>query len=61
MAILSRTERVLDVAKENGLIPIQSVLSDWSDLRRGLKAIEKLGTLDIPITSHGNQSSHKAE
>jgi 2-deoxy-D-gluconate 3-dehydrogenase len=62
VAILSRTERVFAVAKEDGFIPVQADLSDRDDLKRGFdEAVARLGTLDILITSHGIQRRHKAE
>lgn len=62
VAILSRSKRVFQVAKEDGFIPIQADLTDRADLKRGFDlAVEKLGTLDILVNSHGVQRRHKAE
>ena len=62
VAILSRSDRVFRVAEEDGFIAIQADLSDRVDLKRGFnEAVEKLGTLDILVNSHGIQRRHKAE
>ena len=62
VAILSRSDRVVTVAREDGFIPVQADLSDRADLKRGFQeAVQKLGTLDILINSHGVQRRHKAE
>ena len=62
VAILSRSDRVVTVAREDGFIPIQADLSDRADLKRGFReAVQKLGALDILINSHGVQRRHKAE
>ncbi len=62
VAILSRSARVFDVAKEDGFIAVQADLSDRADLKRGFhEAVERLGTLDILINSHGITRRHKAE
>jgi 2-deoxy-D-gluconate 3-dehydrogenase len=54
VAILSRSKRIFDVAKEDGFIAVQSDLSNRSELTRGFgEAVEKLGTLDILINNHG--------
>jgi len=62
VAILSRSDRVFRVAEEDGFIAVQADLSDRADLNRGFEeSVEKLGTLDILITSHGAQRRHQAE
>jgi 2-deoxy-D-gluconate 3-dehydrogenase len=62
VAILSRSDRVVTVAREDGFIPIQADLSDRADLKRGFReAVQRLGTLDILVNSHGVQRRHKAE
>jgi 2-deoxy-D-gluconate 3-dehydrogenase len=54
VAILSRSQRIFDVAREDGFIAIQADLSNRSELTRGFnEAVEKLGTLDILINNHG--------
>ena len=54
VAILSRSDRVFSVAKEDGFIPIQADLSNREHLKRGFNdAVEKLGTLDILVNNHG--------
>lgn len=60
VAILSRSEPVFEVAKEDGFIPIQADLTDRADLKRGFDlAVEQLGSLDILVNSHGVQRRHK--
>ena len=62
VAILSRSDRVFGVAREDGLRAVQADLSDRVDLKRGFgEAVEKLSTLDILVNCHGIQSRHKAE
>lgn len=54
VAILSRSKRVFDVAKEDGFVAVQADLTNRDELKRGFKeAVEKLGTLDILINNHG--------
>ena len=54
VAILSRSQRIFDVAKEDGFIAVQADLSHRDELARGFnEAVEKLGTLDILINNHG--------
>jgi 2-deoxy-D-gluconate 3-dehydrogenase len=62
VAILGRSEQMFQVAKEDEFIPIQADLINRADLKRGFDlAVEKLGTLDILVNSHGVQRRHKAE
>lgn len=62
VAILSRSSRVFDVAKEDGFIAVQADLADRSQLKRGFQeVVSKLGTLDILLNNHGTQRRHKAE
>ena len=62
VAILARTERVFDVAQEDGFIGVQADLADRAQLERGFaEAVARLGTLDILVTSHGITRRHKAE
>jgi 2-dehydro-3-deoxy-D-gluconate 5-dehydrogenase len=54
VAILSRSERIFAMAKEDGCIAVQADLSHRKELTRGFnEAVEKLGTLDILINNHG--------
>jgi 2-deoxy-D-gluconate 3-dehydrogenase len=54
VAILSRSERVFDVAQEDGFVAVQADLSNRDELKRGFnEAVEKLGTLDVLINNHG--------
>ena len=54
VAILSRSKRVFDVAKEDGFVAVQADLSNRGELKRGFNgAVAKLGTLDILINNHG--------
>lgn len=52
--ILSRSERIFEVAKEDGFLAVQADLSNRNELKGGFnQALEKLGTLDILINNHG--------
>jgi 2-deoxy-D-gluconate 3-dehydrogenase len=54
IAILSRSNRVFEIAKSDGFIAVQADLSDRDQLKQGFEeAVQKLGTLDILINSHG--------
>ena len=54
VAILSRSQRIFDVAREDGFVAVQADLSKRSELERGFEeAVKKLGTLDILINNHG--------
>jgi 2-deoxy-D-gluconate 3-dehydrogenase len=54
VATLSRSERIFDVAREDGFIAVQADLSNRDELKRGFnEAVKKLGTLDILINNHG--------
>ena len=62
-AILGRGERVFATAQALGnAIPIQADLSQRDQFHRAFdECLEKLGTLDILIVSHGVQRRHPAE
>jgi 2-deoxy-D-gluconate 3-dehydrogenase len=61
VVVISRSARVFDVAREDGFLALQADLTNRSELRRGFKeAVEKLGTLDILINSHGMTYVHEA-
>ncbi len=62
-AILGSSERVFATAQELGnVIAIQADLSERNQLHRAFDdCLEKLGTLDILIVSHGVQRRHPAE
>jgi 2-deoxy-D-gluconate 3-dehydrogenase len=61
VAVISRSARVFDVAREDGFFALQADLTNRSELDRGFKeAVEKLGTLDILIDSHGMPYVHEA-
>ena len=62
-AILGSSEGVFATAQELGnAVPIQADLSKRDQLRRAFdECLEKIGTLDILIVSHGVQSRHPAE
>lgn len=62
IAILARSERVFEVAKEDGFLAVQADLSNREEVTRGFnEALGKLGTLDILVNCHGIQHRHKAE
>jgi 2-deoxy-D-gluconate 3-dehydrogenase len=62
VAVLSRTERIFDIAKKDGFIAIQADLANRAELKRGFsEAIDRLGTLDILINSHGFTYLHEAK
>lgn len=53
VAILSRSTGCIEIAKEDGFLPIQADLTNRADLKRAFdEAVEKLGTLDILINNH---------
>jgi 2-deoxy-D-gluconate 3-dehydrogenase len=61
VAVISRSARVFDVAREDGFLPLQADLTNRSELDRAFKeAVEKLGTLDILINNHGMTYVHEA-
>src|SRR3990172_8065662 len=61
VAILSRSQRVFDVAKEDGFIAVQADLGNREELKRGFnEAVERLGTLDILLNNHGMTHVHEA-
>jgi 2-deoxy-D-gluconate 3-dehydrogenase len=61
VAVLSRSSRVFDVAREDSFIATQADLSNRAELRRGFsEAVNQLGTLDILINSHGITHLHEA-
>lgn len=62
-AILGSSERVFATTQELGnVIAIQADLSERNQLHRAFDdCLEKLGTLDILIVSHGVQRRHPAE
>src|SRR5580704_11858226 len=54
VAVLSRSSRIFDVARDDGFLAVQADLSNREELKRGFnEAVEKLGTLDILINTHG--------
>jgi 2-deoxy-D-gluconate 3-dehydrogenase len=54
VAVLSRSSRIFDVARDDGFLAVQADLSNREELKRGFnEAVEKLGTLDILINNHG--------
>ena len=54
VAVLSRSQRIFEVAKEDGFIAVQADLSNRDQLKQGFQeAVERLGTLDILINNHG--------
>jgi len=62
VAILSRSSRVFDIAREDGFMAIQADLSNRAELKRGFsEAVGQLDTLDILITSHGITHLHEAK
>jgi 2-dehydro-3-deoxy-D-gluconate 5-dehydrogenase len=62
VAILSRSARILDVAKEDGFLAVQADLTDRVALQRGFdESVAQLGTLDIIINNHGFTLVHDAE
>jgi 2-deoxy-D-gluconate 3-dehydrogenase len=62
VAILSRTARVFDVAREDGFIAVQADLAKRADLRRGFgEAVDRLTTLDILVNCHGITHLHAAQ
>lgn len=61
VAVISRSARVFDVAREDGFFALQADLTNRSELDRGFsEAVEKLGTLDILINNHGMTYVHEA-
>jgi len=62
VAILSRSARVFEVAKEDGFLAVQADLTDRAQLQRGFsRVVDQLGTLDILINNHGFTMVHEAE
>lgn len=62
VAIVSRSARVFDVAKEDGFLAVQADLTNRAELERGFsEAVALLGTLDILINNHGITLVHEAE
>jgi 2-deoxy-D-gluconate 3-dehydrogenase len=54
VAVLGRSERIEQAARELGGPAVRADLSDRGDLRRGFdEAVEALGGLDVLVTSHG--------
>ena len=61
VAILSRSQRVFEAAKQGGFLAVQADLANRPQLRRGFQeAVERLGTLDILINNHGITRVHEA-
>ena len=62
VAIVGRSERVLDAAREIGAIPLQADLADRAQtLALVDRAAEALGGLDILVNNAGVQRRHPAE
>jgi 2-deoxy-D-gluconate 3-dehydrogenase len=62
VAIVGRSERVLDAAQEMGAIPLQADLADRAQtLALVDRAAEALGGLDILVNNAGVQRRHPAE
>jgi len=62
VAIVGRSERVLDAAREMGAIPLQADLADRAQtLALVGRAAEALGGLDILVNNAGVQRRHPAE
>jgi 2-deoxy-D-gluconate 3-dehydrogenase len=62
VAIVSRSSRVFDVAREDGFFAVQADLTNRDELGRGFsEAVDRLGTLDILINNHGITFVHEAE
>jgi 2-deoxy-D-gluconate 3-dehydrogenase len=61
VAVLSRSARIFDVAREDGHYGIQADLADRGALRRAFdEALGHLGTLDILINAHGVSTTRPA-
>lgn len=61
VAIISRSNRAFDIAKEDGFFPIQADLANRKELKRGFdEAVQKLGTLDILINNHATGKRQEA-
>ncbi len=53
VVITSRSTGCMEIAREDGFLPIQADLTNRSELKRMFnEAVEKLGTLDILINNH---------
>ncbi|MCX6028387.1 MAG: SDR family oxidoreductase [Chloroflexi bacterium] len=62
VAILSRSARIFDIAREDGFFGIQADLVDREALKRGFdEALAHLGALDILVNAHGITKVHPAE
>ena len=62
VAIVGRSERVFETAKEIGAIPLQADLADRKQALAVVdRAIEALGGLDILVNNAGTQRRHRAE
>jgi 2-dehydro-3-deoxy-D-gluconate 5-dehydrogenase len=62
VVISSRSARVMDIGKEDGLHAIQADLTDRAQVQRGFDdAVAKLGSLDILVNNHGFTFVHEAE
>jgi 2-deoxy-D-gluconate 3-dehydrogenase len=54
IAVLGRSERTDQAARELGGVGVRADLADRDDLQRGFgEAIDRLGGLDVLVTSHG--------
>jgi 2-deoxy-D-gluconate 3-dehydrogenase len=61
VAVISRSARVFDVAREDGFAAFQADLTNRHELARAFQeAVGKLGTLDILINNHGMTYVHEA-
>ncbi len=61
VVVLSRSDRIFDVARKDDLIAVKADLTNRKELRRGFsKAVALLGGLDILINSHGITHVHEA-
>lgn len=62
VAIMSRSSRVFDVAKEDGFFAVQADLTNRDELEKSFStAVDHLDTLDILINNHGITFVHEAE
>lgn len=61
VAVISRSARVFDVAREDGFLALQADLTNRRELNRAFKeAVEMLGTLDILVNNHATTYLHEA-